>query len=60
MLVFTPGDTEKLAECMQMLIEDNELYNKIKAASIHFAKETFNIEVINKQIEKIYDEIAKM
>ena len=60
MLVFTPGDVDKLAECMQLLIEDEELYNKIKDASITFARETFNIEVINKQIENIYDEVINM
>ena len=60
MLVLTPGDVDKLAECMQLLIEDEELYNKIKDASITFARETFNIEVINKQIENIYDEVINM
>ncbi len=60
MLVFTPGDVDKLAECMQLLIENEELYNKIKDASITFARETFNIEVINKQIENIYDEVINM
>ena len=60
MLVFTPGDVDKLAECMKLLIEDEELYNKIKDASITFARETFNIEVINKQIENIYDEVINM
>ena len=45
---------------MQLLIEDEELYIKIKDASITFARETFNIEVINKQIENIYDEVINM
>lgn len=58
MLVFTPGDTDKLSECMQELIEDKELFNKIEKASLYFANNTFNIDVINKQIEEIYNEVA--
>lgn len=60
MLVFTPGNTEKLAECMQLLIENKELYNKIKEASVHFSQGIFNTEVINKQIEDIYNEVTNM
>lgn len=59
MLIFTPGDTEGLAGCMQMLIDDKELYNRIKEASIALSEETFNIDVINLQIERIYEEVLR-
>ena len=57
MLVFTPGDIDKLAEYMNKLIEDRILYENITKASIDFAKKEFSIEKINKQIEKIYNKL---
>ena len=59
MLVFTPGDIDKLAECMHMLITDKVFGEKIKKASIDFAKNKFSIEKINQQIENIYKELIK-
>lgn len=59
MLVFTPGDIDKLAECMHRLIADYVLWEKIKKASIDFAKNKFSIEKINQQIEYIYKGLIK-
>ena len=39
------------------MITDMELRNKISGASLELAKTTFNIDTINKQIEKLYDEL---
>ena len=54
MFVFTPGDIDKLAEYMQLLINDKELYYKISKASKDFAENKFSMKEINKQIESIY------
>ena len=58
MLVFTPGDIDKLAECMQLLINDKELNNRITAASVDFTSHKFCIEKINTQIGRIYIELT--
>ena len=57
MLLFNPGDVNALAICMERMITDMELRNKISGASLELAKTTFNIDTINKQIEKLYDEL---
>lgn len=57
MLVFTPGDIDKLADCMHKLIDDKELYNRTSKASTHFANETFSLKEINSQIGNIYKEL---
>lgn len=54
MLIFTPGNIEKLAECMQTLIEDCSLYKKISKASIDFAEKDFSMKEINAQIGNVY------
>lgn len=57
MLLFNPGNVDALAICMERMITDMELRNKISDASLELANTTFNIETINKQIEKLYDEL---
>lgn len=60
MLLFTPGDTDKLAKNMQKLITDKEVYDKIQKASIDFAKNKFSIEEINKRIGTIYKQMLNV
>lgn len=60
MLLFKPGDVNGLAECMERMITDRELRDKISRASLEFARTTFNIETINRQIEKLYSEILQI
>lgn len=57
MLLFNPGDIDKLAEDIDRLITDNVLRHKICEASIEFAKDKFNVNTINKQLGKIYDSL---
>ena len=38
---------------------DNLLYNRIMAASLDFAKDKFNIDTINGQLGKLYEELGK-
>ncbi|MBR5595990.1 MAG: glycosyltransferase family 4 protein [Paludibacteraceae bacterium] len=59
MLVFNPGDIEKLSECMRRLITDEILYDRIKKASIDFAENKFSLKEINAQIGNIYKELVK-
>lgn len=59
MLVFNPGDIDKLAEYMHLLITDEGCYEKITEASIDFAKNKFSIKEINAQIGNIYNELIK-
>lgn len=59
MLVFTPGDTDKLAEYMDKLITDENMNKTISEASSYFAKNTFCIEEINNRIGNIYYELLK-
>lgn len=57
MLLFNPGDTDKLAENLEKLISDESLRGKISKASIEFANGQFNINSINKKLGKIYDSL---
>lgn len=59
MLLFEPGDVDGLTKCMERMITDKELRNKIRRASLEFARTTFNIDTVNRQIGKLYSEIQK-
>lgn len=54
MLVFVPGDTNKLAKQMDKLITDGELRHRITEASIDFANNRFSQEEFNRHIAQIY------
>lgn len=62
MLLFAPGDVEKLAEQLEKIIVsfegDKILYNRIKSASLDFAKNKFNVNTINAQIGDLYEELV--
>ncbi len=59
MLLFNPGDTEKLAENIKRLITDQTTYNKIRNASLSFANNKFNNHTINRQLKDIYLSLDK-
>lgn len=54
LLLFNPGDVAALAKQMEKLIKDTTLRNKLSKASLQLARTTFNIDVINKEIEELY------
>lgn len=54
MLLFNSGDIFKLAENIEKLIANKDLYDKISNASSEFADGPFNIQTINKQLAEIY------
>ncbi len=57
MLLFAPGDTNKLAQQMEYMITDLDLRKKISIASLNFAKTKFNANTINKEIDNLYQAI---
>ena len=57
MLLFNPGDVDALARCMERMITDKELRDRISRASLEFAKTKFNIETINKEVEVLYKDV---
>lgn len=59
MLLFDPGDIDKLAIQMDKLIKDNDLMRKLIDASLSFANNQFKIETINAQLGSIYKEIGQ-
>lgn len=54
MLIFKPGDIDKLANNLERLISDESLRNKISKASSEFSKGKFNVNTINQQLHNIY------
>ena len=59
MLLFFPGDINKLGEQMEKLIIDGELRKYISSRSLILYKTIFNIDIINKQIENLYKKVIK-
>lgn len=59
LLMFTPGDINKLAKQMEKLIYDKELRDKISQESTQLANTVFNIKNINKEIENLYNSFIK-
>lgn len=57
MLLFNPGDTDMLAKQLERLIVDEKLRDTIAVASKTLAQTIFNVSSINKQLEKIYEEV---
>jgi glycosyltransferase involved in cell wall biosynthesis len=59
LLLFEPGDVNKLSECIEALIDSDILREKLSKESLHLAQTTFNIETINNQISSIYSSLLK-
>ena len=53
-LMFNPGDKDKLAEQLERMINEEELRKNISNASIELSKTTFSEKVINYQVEELY------
>ena len=56
-LLFQPGDCDKLAIQMDRMIKDNILRNHLTKQSIILSQTTFNIDTINKKIGILYKKI---
>lgn len=57
MLLFNPGDMDKLADNIERMITDDVLRHKISMASGEFALGQFNMITINKQLARIYESL---
>ena len=58
-LVFSPGDVDELAKRLDAIMESEQLRLSLSATSKKLADGLFNVININKQIEKLYDELYK-
>ena len=57
MLLFNPGDVDALAESMERMITDKELRDRISRASLVFARNTFNVGSIGKEVGQLYETV---
>ena len=57
MLLFNPGDVDALADCMDRMITDKNMRDRISRASLEFARVRFNIETINKEVGILYQDV---
>lgn len=58
LLLFPPGNIEKLAEQMGLMIDNFNLRESIAKESSNLARTTFNINVVNEEIMHIYQSLA--
>ncbi|MFI3294115.1 MAG: glycosyltransferase family 4 protein [Rikenellaceae bacterium] len=54
MMLFNPGDIDKLAEQMDNMICNRELRESINKESLNFANEKFNLSTINNNVRELY------
>lgn len=59
MLLFNPGDINKLAVCLERIITDEQLRQMISKESEIMAQSSFNVNTICKEIGSIYDGIMR-
>lgn len=52
-------NSKELAEKIALLLEDEDLYNKLKEKSLEIYKEKFTAEVYAKNIESVYSQIGE-
>lgn len=57
MLIFNPGDIEKLSQILSTIISDKKLYTKLSDASKQFSTGKFNISFISSELNKIYESL---
>lgn len=59
MLLFNPGDINMLSECLERLITDDALRDRISEESLKLASTTFNVNTICKQVGDLYDNLYR-
>ena len=57
MLLFNPGDINKLSECLERIISDENLRAKIGRESLRLAATNFNVNAICKQVGDLYKDL---
>lgn len=58
-LMFEYGDVDTLAKQLDLMISDSKLRQRIADESIKLSQTTFNISIINRQIEDLYQAVLK-
>lgn len=58
-LILEPGDVPALAHCLEELVVDTELREKLVKASNQLSNETFNLDKLSLQLNGIYTELSK-
>ncbi len=56
-LVFQPGDIDGLAENLKILMNDDNLREKLGVASLQLSNNLFNIKTISSQLDDLYSSI---
>lgn len=59
MLLFNPGDVDKLSECLERMITDEKLREDIGKESLKLAATTFNVNTICEQVGDLYESLLK-
>ena len=57
LLLFNPGDIDKLVDCLEMIMSSASLRTSLAKESRTLASTTFNIDTINHQIGDLYEEL---
>lgn len=57
LLLFDPGNIEMLACCIERVIDDVKLREKLEKESRRFAATTFNVSTINRKVGELYEEL---
>ena len=58
LLLFNPGDVETLAKQMEKIICNEQLRISLAEESVRLSNTTFNVQTINKQLGRIYEELS--
>lgn len=58
-LLFNPGDVETLSVQLIRLIDDDNLYQRLKKEAFNLASTTFNIETFANQISDMYNDLTR-
>ena len=59
MLLFKPGDTEKLAQQMERMMTEESLRRHIAGESRRLAETLFSLDTVNHEVEALYGELLK-
>lgn len=59
LLLFNPGDVDKLSKCLETLINSEVIIEKLSRESLRLSQTTFNIDTINKQIGELYASLCE-
>ena len=59
LLLFNPGDIDKLADCLERIISDEGLRNTLAKESERLATTIFNVDTITQKLGALYADMLK-